>query len=186
MQTNPVVRCAFAAREEACFAIYGGTFSGKATREVEDREVTCPHRLGTVQRPAWDLPLLEAAGFKNVFYEENISDSLWDDKEKLLYGETPMFMASDKTLPFRDRAAEERVARDIPVRVLLRQQLYEGTLRRRVVYGRVVRDNALGDRVPKQAKIEHKREIPLSLGLWLLKLYYLIINMSTECIKDLK
>ena len=94
MQTDPVVRRAFAAREEECFAIYGSTFSGKATREVEDREITCPHRLGTVQRPTWDLPLLEAAGFRNVFYEENISDSLWDDKEKLLYGETPMFMIS--------------------------------------------------------------------------------------------
>ena len=93
MQTDPTIRRAFAAREEQCFAVYGGNFSG-GKKEVEDREILYPHRLGTVQRPAWDLPLLQNAGFKNVFAEENISDTLWDDKEKLLYGETPLFMIS--------------------------------------------------------------------------------------------
>ena len=63
-------------------------------REVEDTDVLCPHRLGTVLRPKWDLPILKSLGFCNVFAEENVSDTLWDDKEKLLYGETPLFMIS--------------------------------------------------------------------------------------------
>lgn len=93
MQTNPAVRRAFAEREEQCFALYGGNFSG-GKKEVEDREVTYPHRLGTVLRPSWDLPILENLGFRNLFAEENVSDTLWDEKEKLLYGETPLFMIS--------------------------------------------------------------------------------------------
>lgn len=93
MQTDPQVRRAFAARETQCFAVYGDNFSG-GRREVEDTDVLCPHRLGTVLRPKWDLPILKSLGFCNVFAEENVSDTLWDDKEKLLYGETPLFMIS--------------------------------------------------------------------------------------------
>lgn len=93
MQTDQAIRRAFAEREEQCFAVFGGNFSG-GKKEVEDRAVTYPHRLGTVRRPEWDLPILRAAGFQKVFAEKRISDALWDEKEELLYGETPMFMIS--------------------------------------------------------------------------------------------
>lgn len=43
-------------------------------------------------RPDWDAGLLHGMGFANVEYDRNIIEDLWDDKEKLIYGNTPMFM----------------------------------------------------------------------------------------------
>ncbi|MCI2105441.1 MAG: methyltransferase domain-containing protein [Intestinimonas sp.] len=91
MQTDRELRRAFAAREEACIRQYGSNFSG-GKREVENWAVVEPHRLGTCIRPEWDIPVLQRAGFTDLLCEKDITDGLWDEKEKLLYGLTPMFM----------------------------------------------------------------------------------------------
>lgn len=59
-----------------------------------------PHEVfGTRIRPDWDMGLLEGIGFSDITYERNIIEGLWDEKEKVLYGHTPMFMIkAQKTL----------------------------------------------------------------------------------------
>lgn len=47
--------------------------------------------LKDARRPDWDLPVLERAGFVDVTVDRDITGPLWDDKEKLLYGNTPLF-----------------------------------------------------------------------------------------------
>jgi len=42
-------------------------------------------------RPAWDVRTLHMLGFAGVEAEHDLTDRLWDDKERLLYGETPLF-----------------------------------------------------------------------------------------------
>lgn len=91
MQTDKQVRCEFAHREEECFKRFGDNFScGK--REVQDANVLFDHHLGTVLRPSWDVSVLKQSGFRDIDTENDVTDKLWDDKEKLLYGATPMFM----------------------------------------------------------------------------------------------
>lgn len=91
MHTDLAIRREFAQRETLCFERFGTNFSA-GRREVESVEELPGHLLGTCVRPGWDMPLLKAAGFAEVTVEEDIISDLWDDKEKLLYGTTPMFM----------------------------------------------------------------------------------------------
>lgn len=79
----------FRKREDECFARYGTNFN-QGKREARAHCGT--HRLGTTRRPAWDLEILEKLGYSQVTAEEDITGDLWDEKEKLLYGGTPMFM----------------------------------------------------------------------------------------------
>ncbi|MDD2458090.1 MAG: methyltransferase domain-containing protein [Eubacteriales bacterium] len=91
MHTDRMIRREFARRETACIERFGSNFSG-GKLEVESTDELPGHLLGTCVRPGWDVPILRAAGFADVTYEENIIPDLWDEKEKLLYGATPMFM----------------------------------------------------------------------------------------------
>lgn len=93
MQTDINVRRAFVRRERECIERFGSNFTG-GKREIEDDEVEIvrSHRLGQVHRPDWDVPLLQRAGFTQIHCEKNIIEDLWDEKRKLLYGETPAFM----------------------------------------------------------------------------------------------
>lgn len=76
------------AREAKCLARYGSTFDGDPIGEPFDpRQLPLSSRV----RPAWDVPVLRSSGYRSVRTNENIIDALWDDKEKLLYGETPLF-----------------------------------------------------------------------------------------------
>ena len=50
------------------------------------------HRLGNLIRPDWDVCILQAVGFTDITFKRVITGPLWDDKEKLIYGHTPMFM----------------------------------------------------------------------------------------------
>ena len=47
--------------------------------------------LSGIKRPYWDVELLRNMGFGDVHTEFDVTDKLWDEKERLLYGETPMF-----------------------------------------------------------------------------------------------
>ena len=42
-------------------------------------------------RPTWDKEVLSSLGF-SVYTKENLSESLWDEQTKLVYGATPMFL----------------------------------------------------------------------------------------------
>ena len=91
MHTDRAIRREFAQRETMCFEQFGSNFSA-GKREVESIEALPGHLLGSCVRPGWDVSHLEVAGFAEVTVEENIIADLWDDKEKLLYGATPLFM----------------------------------------------------------------------------------------------
>ena len=91
MQTDPDIRREFVSREDKCFERFGDNFSG-GRREVENANELHPHHLGTVTRPGWDVSVLRQTGFAEITTEEDVTEKLWDEKEKLLYGATPMFM----------------------------------------------------------------------------------------------
>lgn len=95
MQTDPAIKNEFKARHERCLEIYGSDFSGDRDEAMEN-EAQTEHRLKRVLRPAEDKKWLLKSGFSSIVLEENITEALWDDKEKLLYGATPMFMISAK------------------------------------------------------------------------------------------
>lgn len=81
-------------RMAECLRVYGSTFSDDSRRDDSTRPVEPEkeHILGDRIRPDWDLGLLEGVGFSDITYDRDITEELWDDKEKLLYGNTPMFM----------------------------------------------------------------------------------------------
>ena len=79
-------------RREQCIEKYGNTYS--SFEGPEEYIVTDKFPLEDKIRPRWDEITLSKIGFKNLLVERNIIDRVWDEKEKLLYGATPMFMIS--------------------------------------------------------------------------------------------
>ena len=83
-------------REKACIEKYGSDFSGNTTfdeQKARQSYMSEPrHLLGDLRRPDWDCGILRAIGFSKITYERDITEALWDEKEKLIYGHTPMFM----------------------------------------------------------------------------------------------
>ena len=49
------------------------------------------YRCRNLNKEIWAVELLRNMGFGDVHTEFDVTDKLWDDKEQLLYGETPMF-----------------------------------------------------------------------------------------------
>lgn len=94
MKTDPAVHEESLRRQEACVQRYGDAFDTKTKNKEERRkkDLEGEHVLGTKQRPDWDLGLLEGLGYVNICTERDITEELWDEKEQLLYGNTPMFM----------------------------------------------------------------------------------------------
>ena len=82
-------------REKKAIEVYGSDFSGNTVFD-ENAEFAPgkrhPHPLGDLMRPDWDNGILRAVGFESISYDRDITGPLWDDKEKLVYGNTPMFM----------------------------------------------------------------------------------------------
>jgi len=102
MQTDPNIKKAFRERHQACLRLYGSDFSGDGS-EAEENEKRGDHVLKRAIRPAEDEKFLIKAGFSKIITEENITEALWNDKEKLLYGATPMFMISAVKETFKER-----------------------------------------------------------------------------------
>lgn len=87
-----------------CMKTFGSDFSGnvydgneEALRErfkkhSPDESDVWDHVLKDKIRPDFDLGLLQGIGYVNISYDRDIIADLWDDKEKLIYGNTPMFM----------------------------------------------------------------------------------------------
>lgn len=83
-------------REKKGIEVFGSDFSGNTVfdekAEFPEKRVPKQHPFGDRIRPDWDCGALCALGFGEVSYERDITEKLWDDKEKLIYGNTPMFM----------------------------------------------------------------------------------------------
>lgn len=79
-------------REEECIQKYGANFSGDKTRREYDKVQEDAGILGDMIRPDYDIGLLRGLGYREISYIRNITKNLWDEKEKLMYGATPMFM----------------------------------------------------------------------------------------------
>lgn len=75
-------------RHEDCLKQFGKDFDGPPLTEPFD-----PRKLplSDVKRPYWDVEALRLAGFRNAHSYGDLTEKLWDEKEKLLYGETPLF-----------------------------------------------------------------------------------------------
>ena len=75
-------------RHEDCIKQFGKDFDGPPLTEPFD-----PRKLplSDVKRPYWDVEALRLAGFRNAHSYGDLTEKLWDEKEKLLYGETPLF-----------------------------------------------------------------------------------------------
>lgn len=75
-------------RELRCIERYGSTFDGpELTLSLNLKALPLSSKL----RPQWDLEALRKAGFMRVEVIPGLVDRLWSEKEKLLYGETPLF-----------------------------------------------------------------------------------------------
>lgn len=82
-------------REAECFRQYGSNFSGD----------DCPYEyigsslqpanyraLGDLRRPDFDMGVLLGLGYREVRIDRDVTGELWSEKEKLMYGATPLFM----------------------------------------------------------------------------------------------
>jgi SAM-dependent methyltransferase len=76
-------------RREECLRQYGDALDSAADITEPFDPLQLP--LSGTKRPYWDVELLRNMGFGDVHTEFDVTDKLWDDKERLLYGETPMF-----------------------------------------------------------------------------------------------
>ena len=76
-------------RRQECLRQYGDAL--ETADEVTEPFDPLQLPLSGTKRPYWDVELLRNMGFSDVHAEFDVTDRLWDDKERLLYGETPMF-----------------------------------------------------------------------------------------------
>lgn len=76
-------------REAECIARYGDNYSSEIPLTESLDIASLP--LSSIQRPRWDIEQLKKLGFKTVYADTNLAESLWDEKEKLLYGESLLF-----------------------------------------------------------------------------------------------
>ncbi|SFB07479.1 class I SAM-dependent methyltransferase [Selenomonas ruminantium] len=76
-------------RRQECLRQYGDTL--ETADEVTEPLDPLQLPLSGTKRPYWDVELLRSMGFGEVHAEFDLTERLWDEKERLLYGETPMF-----------------------------------------------------------------------------------------------
>ena len=83
-------------REKKAIEVFGSDFSGNTVfdenAEFAPGKRNTAHPLGDRVRPDWDAGVLTAVGFTDITWDRDITGELWDEKEKLVYGNTPMFM----------------------------------------------------------------------------------------------
>ncbi len=76
-------------RYQLCMERYGDAYESKTPIQTELDVRKLP--LSSIQRPEWDEQALRACGFHDIEVLSDITRELWDEKEKLLYGATPLF-----------------------------------------------------------------------------------------------
>ena len=94
VKTDPVLREESLRRYKDCVKRYGDAFDRKMKNKDTGRTFNLKegHILGDIRRPDWDIGLLLGLGYEGIYVERDITGEMWDEKEHLLYGNTPMFM----------------------------------------------------------------------------------------------
>ena len=93
-ETVPAVREQYYKDWRECIRVYGSDFNENTDPDgipQVDKDTLGTHPLGDLMRPDYDIGILKAVGFESVSFVRDVTGPLWDDKEKLLYGTTPMF-----------------------------------------------------------------------------------------------
>ena len=91
-ETVPEMRERYLADWRKCIERFGSDFNGNTDPNAESYyDGLHEHPLGDLMRPDYDVGVLQAVGFRKIRTDRNIIEHLWDDKEKLIYGSTPMF-----------------------------------------------------------------------------------------------
>ena len=87
------------ARVEKTIRTFGSDFNGHTSvDDLRDPEESSGHGsedfgvLRDFVRPDWDIGMLSAIGYRDISYDRDITGPLWDDKEKMIFETTPMFM----------------------------------------------------------------------------------------------
>lgn len=81
-------------REREALRIYGRGYTYDGSYEYIDSELD-PENFrvfGTAQRPDFDVGVLKQLPFRDVRFERDVTAELWSEKEKLMYGATPLYM----------------------------------------------------------------------------------------------
>lgn len=86
---DPVLRKETERRHHLCMERYGDAYESKTPIKTQLDVMNLP--LSSVKRPAWDEHVLRSCGFGEIETVEDLTPELWDEKEKLLYGATPLF-----------------------------------------------------------------------------------------------
>lgn len=92
--TDPTLLEQYCQDWRTCIERFGSDFNGNTDPDAQPPyldEFSEPHPLGDLRRPDYDVGVLEAVGFREITYDRNIVEHLWDEKEKLIYGATQMF-----------------------------------------------------------------------------------------------
>lgn len=94
--SDPDMREESRKRYKECIDKYGSDYNGntfydddifdKIHKDVEE------HQLAGITRPDFDFGVMKGVGFDEISIDRDITKELWDDKEKLIFGNTPMFM----------------------------------------------------------------------------------------------
>lgn len=93
---DPETRKESIQRYKECIEKFGSDFNGNTTFDENKFKDTNgaarEHLLGQLRRPDFDYGVLKGVGFDEISFDRDIIEELWDDKEKQIFGNTPMFM----------------------------------------------------------------------------------------------
>lgn len=81
-------------REREGLKVYGKGFTYDGSYEYIDSELDLiEYRVfGSAQRPDFDVGVLRQLPFGDVSFNRDVTQELWSEKEKLMYGATPLYM----------------------------------------------------------------------------------------------
>ncbi|MBP5281448.1 MAG: methyltransferase domain-containing protein [Lachnospiraceae bacterium] len=81
-------------REREGLEKYGSGFTYDGSYEYIDSELDPPEFrvFGSAIRPDFDIGVLMQLPFEEISFERDITGELWSEKEKLMYGATPLYM----------------------------------------------------------------------------------------------
>ena len=80
-------------RERVCLERYGKGFTHDGSYEYIDSDLDPDNYrvFGKCSRPDFDIGVLSQLPFREVSFERDVTKKLWSEKEKLMYGATPLY-----------------------------------------------------------------------------------------------
>ena len=82
------------AQRESAYRIRYGDLPDAYYGTLNKRDEKTRLPLHDQNRPSWDHGALSALGFVNITSDPDITGRVWDERARLLYGATPLFMIS--------------------------------------------------------------------------------------------